>query len=944
MSTGSEESLSRAGDDLLCFGPFQLNCTRFELCRNGVQIPTGSRAIAILLALAQRPGEIISCRELLRQVWQNTVVEEGTVRVHVALLRKVLRDADPDNDYVQNVTGRGYRFVAPVSRPDEPAHRKAGDSIPAAVVRLPLRQPLRKNNLPPRLTSIIGRSQIIRTLADKVPAQRFVTITGPGGGGKTTVAIGVADALAGTYVNGVCFVDLAAITEARHVANALASALGVAPLAADPLPNVLACLSKLSLLLILDNCEHMIEATAKLAERVLQSAPRVHVLATSREPLRAAGEAVHDLAPLEVLPEQCPQTRAELMECPAVQLFVARAQAYADIELDDEDLRRVCDICRRLEGNPLAIEITAAHVRLLGLKMLAASLGDSLFLSIDGRSTAEQRHQSLRATFDWSYGLLSAAEQATFRRLSVFSGGFDLDCAAAVAADSTLTEVSVFESLMSLARKSLVRADTRADSVSYRLLDLPRAYAREKLLESGELETIQHRHAQMWCSVGAMQIQTQVRQGGEWVGVFGPRIEDLRAVTRWSFSSSSGSSLSTKLTLTSLWFEFVLAAESLGEPAWSELYGYILRGSEGALLSGLEDVLEGSRQGKGTHVGELTVLQQIAHGESEHKIALWSLWFERVIKRDYRIAINLAAVARERGVRTSTPEAPLMIRMLAVAYHYAGDQALACQHAQWALSTPENPGTAASIEALFRCHTRTILARSLWLRGFPDQALQTAYQSVVEAERSGNRRMLCTTLLVVIVVAMWCGDIVAARQALDRLHEQSTAHSQEYHQLWAECLRVILGATSAAAQMIEPLQLSADPLMSSQYLDILGSMREELVSTDAIVRAESGRSGWCTPEILRVKAERLIREGGPEAASSAEALLQRAHQTAQRQGARAWELRTAMSLARLWNELGRVAQAQNILSAIYDQFTEGFETADLKAARQLLQQLAMRES
>lgn len=939
MNTGSSESSPPAAEDIIAFGAFQLNRTRAELLKDGTPLPLGSRAIGILLALTQRAGEILSSRELLRRVWQNTVVEEGTVRVHVALLRKILRDADPDNDYVQNVTGRGYRFVMPVSHHDESGAAKSVHSPPSAVVRLPVSQPLRRNNLPPRLTPIIGRAALIRTLAEKVPAQRFVTITGPGGGGKTTVAVGVAEALAETYPHGVRFVDLAAIGEARLVANAVASALGVAPLAAHPLPDVLASLSNQSLLLILDNCERVIEATARLAERVLSSAPRVHVLATSREPLRAAGESVHDLAPLEVLPEGGERTRESLLQSPAIQLFVERAQAYADAELDDDELLRVEQICRRLEGNPLAIEITAAQVRVLGLGMLAASLDDARCLSIGGRRTAEPRHQSLRATFDWSYGLLSTAEQATFRRLSVFAGCFDLECAVAVVADANLTEVGVFECLMSLARNSLVMADTSGASASYRLLNLPCAYAREKLVESGELETIRQRHARMWCSVGALQIQAHARRGAGWVTVFGPRIEDLRAATRWSFSAASESSLSTKLTLTSLWFEFVLASESSAEPAWAELYAYILRGCEGTLLSHLEDLLENSRRRDQRHVRELTVLQQIAQGESPRKIALWSLWFERVIKRDYRIAINLSEVARERGPRVHAHEAALIDRMLAVAYHYAGDQVLASQHAQWALCTPE-ASMSAPVEALVRSHTLTVLARALWLRGFADQALEAARQSVEEAARSGNARMHCTTLLIAIAVAIWCGNTVSAKQSLDRLQEQSTAHSLEYHQLWADCLRMILAAPAAGLQVIQPLQLSADPLTTSQYLDILGSLREELVSADAITRAESGRSGWCTSEILRVKAERLMREGGHEHFVCAETLLQKALETSCRQGARAWELRTAMSLARLWSAQGRVSQAEDLLSRVYDEFTEGFDTADLRTAREMLHQLA----
>jgi predicted ATPase/DNA-binding winged helix-turn-helix (wHTH) protein len=935
MSTGSDESSALMGDDIIAFGPFQLNRRRCELLKHGVPVPMGSRAIAILLELTRSAGEIVSHRDLLRRVWHSTVVEDGTVRVHVAQLRKILRHADPGGEYVQNVTGRGYRFVMPVSSRGRSGAAKIAEA--ASVRKLPLRQPLRRNNVPQRMTSIIGREQIIRALAGKVTTQRFVTITGAGGSGKTTVAIGVADALTEAYPDGVCFVDLAAISETRPVANALASALGVAPLAADPLPEVLATLSQQSLLLILDSCEHMIEATAKLAERVLRSAPRVHILATSREPVRAAGESVHDLSPLDVPPEQSPHTRARLLECPAIQLFLERAKAYADAEFDDEDLRRIAGICRRLGGNPLAIEITAGHVRLLGVKTLAASLDDELYLSIDGRRTADPRHQSLRAMFDWSYALLSPAEQATFRRLSVFAGCFDLDCAVAVVADESITEIGVFESLMSLARKSLVCADTRGEVVSYRLLDLPRAYAREKLVEAAEQGLVRHRHAQMWCSVGAMQIQAHVRQGStEWVSVFGPRIEDLRAATRWSFSASSGSSLTTKLKLTSLWFEFVLSAESSGEPAWVELYANIVRGSEGALLSGLEGLLESSRRWNESSVHELTVLQQI-ESESENKTALWSLWFERVIKRDYRIAINLSNAARAHS-RTSSHKTALKDRLLAVAHHYAGEQVLACEHAQRALDTNEAGSTTASQEALLRCHTRSILARALWLRGFADQALETSLLGVSEAERAGVPRMRCMTLLVAIAVAIWCGNTVVAKQCLDRMHEQATAHSLEYHQLWADCLRMIVGAP-ACLHVIEPLQLCDDPLSGSQYLDILGSLREELVSTDAMVRAEAGRNGWCTSEILRVKAERLIQGSDAGALSCAEVILHRALETARLQGARSWELRTAMSLARLWSGQGRMSRARGLLTAVYSRFTEGFDTADLTAARRLLQQL-----
>ncbi|HEY6645088.1 ATP-binding protein [Povalibacter sp.] len=931
MTPTCNESWPLPGDSIIAFGPFQLDRIRYDLRKDGASIPIGARAMAILLELTRSPGEILSTRELLRRVWQDTVVEEGTVRVHVALLRKSLRKADP-GEYVQNVTGRGYRFIAPLRGRNEAVAREGGDPLEPE-------PPVRVHTLPSRITSVIGREQVILTLVEKVSAHRFVTITGTGGSGKSTVAMAVAQQLAARYAHGVCLVDLAASTEARFVANALASALGVAPLAADPLPHVLECLSKRSLLLVLDNCEHVIEAAARLVETVLRSASRVHILTTSREPLRAAGEAVHDLASLEVPAEHRSYTRAALLRFPAIQLFVARAETYAGVGLNDEELRQVAEICRRLDGNPLAMEITAAHVRLIGASSLVGSLGNELLLSIDGRRTAERRHRSLRDTFDWSYGLLSLAEQATFRRLAVFAGWFDVDCAVATVADSALTEVAAFESLMGLARKSLVQVDTRGEAAAYRLLDLPRTYAREKLVEAGEADVVRHRHARMWCSVGAMQIHGHVRRGADWVGVFGPRIDDLRAATRWSFGASSGSSLRVKLTLMSLWFEFVLAAESPEQPVWPDLYAYILRGGEGSLLSGLGEFLQTSRCWKETPVQGLTVLQQIDHGRSEQKSALWSLWFERVIKRDYRIAINLSAALRERGSDGRPHESPLMDCLLALAWGYAGDQGSACRHAQWALATLSSGTNVGPAEILLKCHIYTVIARSLWLRGFPDQAIEAVGQGVEAALLAGNPSMLCTTLLIATSIAIWCGDTVSATEYLERLHVQASAHSLEYYELWADCLRMIVN-TSCGSQPIESLQLSVDPLSTSQYLDILASLREDLVSRDAMVRAEAGRSGWCTSEILRVKAERLIRDSGHEAFSCAEALLTRALEIARRQHARSWELRASMSLARLWKDQGRVREAQQLLTAVYSMFTEGLGTADLRAARQVIGQLA----
>jgi predicted ATPase len=509
------------------------------------------------------------------------------------------------------------------------------------------------------LTPVFGRAQAIHMLAARLSKHRFVTITGPGGGGKTTLAVSVAVTLASAYPQGICFVDLASVTEPRLVPGALASALGVAALS-HLLPNILSFLSKKSVLLVLDNCEHVIEAAAQLAARVLNGARDVHILATSREPLQAAGESIYRLPPLEVPPAQLQAPRETLLDFPAIRLFTERAGMYSDSKLHDAELLLVANICRQLGGNPLAIEITAAYASLMGVRALAASLRNDHYLSINGLRTAVSRQRTLRATLDWSYDLLSPSQQLTFRRLSVFVGSFDLECAVAVVAEENQTVSEVLECLTDLTRKSLVIADTARQKALYRLPDLPRAFAREKLGLSGELAMINRRHAQMWCTMGAVEIQARVRLGTEWMSGFGQILEDLRA----------------------------------------------------------------------------------------------------------------------------------------------------------------------------------------------------------------------------------------------------------------------------------------DPLTSSQHIDMMGSLSEDLVSTDAIVRAEKGRGGWCTSEILRVKAERMLREKGLKAAPCAAAVLQTALETARQQGALSWELRTAMSLARLWRDQQAPRAAHDLLAAVYGRFSEGFETADLAAAWRLLQELA----
>ena len=404
-------------EQVLAFGRFRLLSTPRMLMEDDRPIRIGGRALDILFALVERPGELVDKDALIARAWPNVVVEEAAIRVHIAALRKILGNGESGARYVENVSGRGYRFVAPVTR-HEVAEPMASPADAATSHR---------RNLPAPLTRMIGRADIVAALAVRLPRQRFITIAGPGGIGKTAVALAVADQLSRSQGYDACFVDLASIAHPLLVPSTLASALGLAMLSQDSLPGLIAFLRDKKALIVLDNCEHVVEAAAALAEKLLRSAPAVLLLATSRQPLRAEGERVHRLSPLQAPPPLAMLSVAEALAFPAIQLFAERAMASLDtFELEDADMPMVGDLCRRLDGMPLAIELVAARVDLLGVRGLVERLDDGVHRLNNSRRAAPQRHRTLHTTLDWSYGLLPATEQLILRRFAAFAGGFDL--------------------------------------------------------------------------------------------------------------------------------------------------------------------------------------------------------------------------------------------------------------------------------------------------------------------------------------------------------------------------------------------------------------------------------------------------------------------------------------------------------------------------------------
>ena len=465
---------------VLLFGPFRVNRARRLIEQNGEAVQVGSRAFDILACLLEHAGQVVGKAELLRQVWPNSIVEEGSLRFHIAELRKALGEGR----YITNIAGQGYSFVAPVSRlPSESSADAKSTSV---------------RPLPPRPRRLVGRDQVLRTLTEQLLEHRFVTVVGPGGVGKTSVALALAHDLASQFDGDICLFDVGSVFNPGLFTGGLTSALGIPMQPAGAAPSITAFLQQRRMLLVLDGCEPAVDAAAVLAEQIFRETSHVHLLATSREALRADGEHVHRLLPLDYPAPGAGQTAKEALGFAAVECFVERAaSSFHDFVLTDEDAPLVSAICRKLDGLALAIELAAGRIGTYGVREVACHLESQCALLWPARRTAVARHQTLSATLGWSYQLLSAREQAVFRRLSAFAGAFTLEMATALVADEEVSEAEATRLLGSLVSKSLVQFDMGGSYGSYRLLDMTRSYAIGKLRELDEERWTADRHAQL---------------------------------------------------------------------------------------------------------------------------------------------------------------------------------------------------------------------------------------------------------------------------------------------------------------------------------------------------------------------------------------------------------------------------------------------------------------
>nr|WP_298142974.1 winged helix-turn-helix domain-containing protein [uncultured Pseudomonas sp.] len=455
------------------FGPFCYHAHQRLVADGNKPLRLGSKALEILHLLIENAGAVVSKETIIAHVWPSTVVEDINLRVQIAALRRVLRDGQGGQRYIVNVPQRGYSFVAEVqagiAQSAGPAWRAESSGA----------------NLPVRLSAVEGRDAVVERLIKLLPVRRFITLVAAGGMGKTTVAVRAAELLQQHYGDGVVFVDLAALTDSARVPAKVLSTLGLGTQGIEPGACLADHLRNRHLLLLLDNCEHLIDACANLAEHLLKEAPRLSILATSREPLLAVGESVQRLIPLSIPEATAHLSANEALKYSALQLFVSRVAAHQErFTLQEQDVATVADICRRLDGSPLAIELAAARVEAFGLEGLRVHLDGDFLLSMRGQRTALSRQQSLRDSLSWSYALLSTAERTVLQRLAVLKAPVTLDQAITVVSCELLGEACIFEAIIQLAAKSLLFVEMSAEGARYGLLNCTRAYALEKLRES----------------------------------------------------------------------------------------------------------------------------------------------------------------------------------------------------------------------------------------------------------------------------------------------------------------------------------------------------------------------------------------------------------------------------------------------------------------------------
>jgi predicted ATPase/DNA-binding winged helix-turn-helix (wHTH) protein len=945
------------------FDGWKIDLARRELRARGVPVSLGSRAFQIFAVLVQSAGELVTKDELMARVWPGAIVEENKLQVHMSAIRKAL---GTDRGMVKTSSGRGYRLVGAwtIRKENSPA-----DPVALDPRRMPAQPFL--SNVPAARSELVGRSTAVQHLQEFLSAHRTITLTGPGGIGKTALALEVTRSLSPAFHGDCWVVDLVSLSDPGLLPTMVAGVLGL-KLGSDEIcpESVAHAIGGKKLLLVLDNCEHVIDAAARFAETVMRLCPATSIVATSREIMRIDGEHVYRVPPLDA-PSQHQEDSDIVLGYSAVRLFIVRATALnSEFLRQGESLRAIAAICRRLDGIPLAIEFAAARAAMLGPELVLSRLERRFELLKGGRRTALPRHQTLRATLDWSYELLPRPEQCLLRRLAIFAAGFTLEAAIAVMNNKDHAASTLLEQIANLVAKSLVTLDSSASTGRWRLLETIRVYALEKLAESSETEQVARRCAEFFRDLVRPAMHgSQVQPTVDDMARYGREIDNVRAALDWSFSSTGDVALGVVLTAgyAPVWLGMSLMVECRQRieralnclESESNVNPSLIVQLHISLVATLLDTMGSVERIKMVLVKALSAAERLGEvGAMLQSLFALCLLYQHssecreaqsTAERFERLALQIGDQAL----------APIAYRLTGNALHYGGKQREAQRFFERMLDAYAAPK--------YQRHTiwssfdlsllgQAALARVLWLRGFVDQGVAQGQASFEGAQAANHKPTLCWVIHYgAFPFALIMRDFVAAERAMTMLREVATGPSEPFWPMLAQCLEGKLlirrgefgsGSTllRAALDMCErtgwticyPEFLGA----LAEGLNGLGQFTEALAIIDgALASANRGGERWFVAELLRTKGESLLHGADEQSTSAAERCFAEAIEVAREQDALSWELRTALSFARMRVGQDRQDDARQLLAPVYNRFTEGFETPDLRSANSMLQSL-----
>ena len=944
----------------LRFGPFELNVAERSLKKANQVIPLGGRAYDILIALLENAGEVVGKAELIARAWPDVTVEEGSLRVHLSALRKALRKALGDGQfgdkYIAHIQGHGYSFIAPVTR--LPADRGRGNASSGL------------SNLPPALGRMVGRDDVVLEIQARLQTEHLITILGAGGMGKTTVALAVGHSALAHFSGAVFFVDLSTARDKEQVIGAIASAIGLDPQLVDPkeaLPNFL---RPRRVLIILDSCEHLIEKTAEIADYIFQNTPDIYILATSREALRVPGERVFRLCPLDCPPEQPRLTASEVLAYPAARLFAERVSARrGDFSLGDDEAPMVAEICRKLDGIALAIELAAGRAANFGVRNTVAKLGSRLDLLKFGRRTANPRHQTLKATLDWSHDHLSEVDRVVLRRVAIFIGHFTLEAALAVGKEGEIGQFEIEGAVENLVNKSLMGVRTSSRGTLYRLLDTTRCYALEKLAVSGEHDSIAARHANF--SIQLLESNRDnlfdLEPAEAPAGALRDYLGNIGAALEWSFGSSGNDNTAIRMAAAAaqlfLAMSFFVECRSWMERAIDrmavdcdsrdqmEIYASLAlslmftAGNSERVRDAFNTALTFAERREDTYQ-QLRLLSGLSMYLYRMTDAAGSL----------EVALRAESVAKKTG---SPEDAALADSMLGAAYHMLGDHVRAPKHLERALRRSPSPRRFHPTQYLFDLRTTSLfdLTRSHWFAGNLDRAGRYAERTIEEAERSGHPIALCRALILTMPLYFWIDDLGQVERNLSGLELTAEKYSLEPYRAVAVGLKgrylIRVGQTVDGIchlqDSLEKLRiLRYEPLVTDFISDLAVGLakrnkREEaLALIDSSIAAQlRSKRPLHLPALFLAKGLAFVC-GESQQNTLAQECFKEAFMLAGQQSALSFELRAGLELARLWIDQGQIRRAYDLIGPIYGRFTEGLATPDLILARRILEQTSVR--